>query len=170
MCPTTWGEITYFYIIDNSILKTDLWERLLRLFIAVELINLFISPSLIKLRTSAVNFTVCIVASGRVKPLSLGQLRISNLCSVKERYFHKLIQTKGHVKCLLTSMKMVQWLLNLLQEGLELAHCIFQPFEHEFHNLWCPFFRWISGRDHWELGNWFPYLLSHQMDHSVNIG
>ena len=75
---------TKFKQFPNQLPKTDLWERLLLLLIAVELTTRFTSPSFIRLRTSVVDLTGCIVASGRLKPLSPVQLRISNVCLVKK--------------------------------------------------------------------------------------
>lgn len=72
-------------------LTNDLCERLLLVLIAVEPIARFFSPRFIRFMTSIVDFTGCNVASGRAKPLSLIQLRISNLLIVKKPTFQNNI-------------------------------------------------------------------------------
>lgn len=71
----------------------DLCERLLLLLIAVEPIDRLISPSFIKFMTSIVDFTGRNVASGRAKPFSLIQLRISNVLIVKKPMCKRIMHT-----------------------------------------------------------------------------
>lgn len=65
--------------------NTNLWERLLWLLTAVDPTTRFVSPNFIRLRTSMVDRTRCILASGRVSPPLLVQFRISNLLLVKKK-------------------------------------------------------------------------------------
>jgi hypothetical protein len=61
--------------------KTNLWERLLLSFIAVELFALFFKPMSISFMTSAVDLTGCILASGTAKPFGWEWFNIPSVCA-----------------------------------------------------------------------------------------
>lgn len=133
----------------KSLSKRNLWDRLLLSFRAVAPTALFISPIFINSKTSAVDLTGCMLASGTANPLGWVEFQIPSVWKSKEtmknalyiwllqtdKYIYRETHGKYHLKMNISQQlwkdiffESCRWIINHA-----LAHYISQPFEHQLH-------------------------------------